>query len=176
MAGSDELAQRMLKAWIVWGEVAANKDEHRGMWSRVQDARTNNTLPCLTDLHRSLRGESSCLPGPPIQLPEGNSVAASGSAEPEPKRRCVGVAAERGGSVDAIESQLLQMMQEGILPTARARQRARQQLTDTTRYRVPEALLEALRRGLINPNLPPPLGMLWEPRPGNAWALAPQGG
>ena len=71
--------------------------------------------------------------------------------------------------------ELLAMMQQGKLPTTTSEQRQRQKLFSGTRYRVPSGLKEALRHGFVNPNLPPPTGLVWR-KIANGWCLMPAGG
>ena len=92
-----------------------------------------------------------------------------------PDREKQNVAAEPAVEEAPIITELLEQMRAGRLPQTSAEQRNRQRLTHGTRYSVPATLKEALRHGFINPNLPPPPGMVWRRQTGG-FRLCLQGG
>ena len=130
--------------------------------SQAAAAAVHQTLPPGGRSSTSKKGTSQ-------QKPSSQSASASVSGipafnEPGPSQ-----------SMASAKARLLQQMEAGQLPRTTETQRSRQRLTHGTRYRVPGALKEALRLGFINPNLPPPQGLVWE-RIRDGFQLSPRGG
>ena len=155
VSGSKDMTERMLRAWIVWGQEAADKEQHKKIWGRVLLAKKRGTIPSLADL------------GAMGQARQPRRAADSASANPAksaPARRVVGKSTDSAaapGTPDTVAERMEAMMAEGSLPRTTQAQRARNRRTKGTEYGVPPALIEALQWGFISPNLPAPRGMVW---------------
>ena len=68
VGGDDETTVQMLKAWIVWGQTAADKSEHRELWARVVRAAKGDSLPTLEELNTSLNNADAARSVRDVQL------------------------------------------------------------------------------------------------------------
>ena len=44
-----EITMRMLQTWAAWGATLGSQDEHKAIWSDVEEAAANGTLPLVPE-------------------------------------------------------------------------------------------------------------------------------
>jgi hypothetical protein len=174
IAGSEETAIQMLKAWVLWGAFDSDRDTHMVVtWADVVAQSTSGLLPSMAQLNTMLISDWTSFEAP--LLHHAGIVAGSSSAG-------IGgliVGDLLGGIVEGVpqnvHAQMVALVEAGSIPVSTVAMRLRSRGTSASEYGVPTGLAQARDYGYIGPNLPPPLGMVWKCR-GGKWSLAPRGG
>lgn len=169
LAGSEENARRVLKAWVLLGHGLPTRQEHMDPSTRqdLLNALNDGTLLPEHDLDviKTSTAEDTALA--PLQ-PQPSGVLEGASNENLLGKRTAGVTA-------AVHKRMLVLAASGGIPITTPAQRKRNKLTPGTEYGVPAELREALFQGYLHPNLPPPRGFRWAYQ-GGKWFLRIHGG
>lgn len=167
LAGSDENARRILKAWVLLGHSVSDRDLHMDKSSRQH-------------LHTALK-EGTLLPEKDLDalaVANADSMVVAPFCAPPPskkplKKKLLGSA---GKVPRDVHERMEELCRSGGVPASTLEQRERNKLTGGSTYGVPIGpLQDALHYGYISPNLAPPAGYIWKFREGN-WQLVLRGG
>ena len=183
---SSDFAQRVLKAYAVFGGGTPGKEEHKATWNDIIGL--GDDMPSHLDLDAMLQAAESADAGGRVEdlvevhAAAGNrgrratrkrpQAALAGDAADEPLDGLGGIGA---GVPQDVHEHALSLFNRGALPATTVEQRTRSRMTPGTGYHTPEALSPLLQWGYIHPNLRPPLGYYWQAG-GGQWRLRPRGG
>ena len=193
VAGCEDLTIRMLKAWIVQGQVATSKQEHKNLWPEILAARKSKAVPSLRDLDKKiaqighLSASASSRPGAAADpsapqtrvrskraLP--GSAAVSQDQRPAKASHTVTTSGAAPVTPPAVRERMEALIASGAIPKTTEAQRRRNKRTANTTYGTPPGLTEALDFGYVHPNLPPPRGMQWVKSGHKEFSLTYKGG
>ena len=164
-AGGSDQAQRLLKAWIIFGaEITTSKDDHHNTWSEVKSLKE---LPSDADL-------DAMAPMDWIDYSSDVALEDSCCGDVGPSRR-VGKKVPIDDTPPDLQAAAEALMVSGELPRTTPAQRARNRMCAGINYRTPERYTRLFRFGFLGPNLPPPENFRWHCRCG-VWLLLPRGG
>ena len=166
LAGSDENARRILKAWVLLGHSVSDRDLHMDRSSRqhLHTALKEGTLLPEKDLDALAVASADSMVVAPFCAPPSSTKPL--------KKKILGSA---GKVPRDVHERMEELCLSGGVPASTLEQRQRNKLTGGSTYGVPIGpLQEALHYGYISPNLAPPAGYIWKFR-GN-WQLVLRGG
>ena len=186
LAGSEENARRVLKAWVLWGHCLEDRQSHmmKTPKERFFEALQQGTLLSEAELDSiAVSSADDTVAAPfaeatvPTPLPTPKSKAKRKPKAKPAKLKAgsslLGMPAE--GVSQSLHEEMEQLALQGGIPCSTPQQRLRNTLTAKTSYHVPKPLLAALNHGYLHPNLPPPRGFVWQYH-GGTWKLQIRGG
>ena len=175
VAGGQELCQRMLMAWIVFGSTVPDRSTHMGQcWKLIVQMKQEAGLPSVQELE-------ACAPGTWQDVEHIEEANDHPQPLPTPlalRGRCVRpLLGEPLADVpQAVHQAMEHLAGQGFLPITTPAQRRRARFTPGSTYGVPDFLADARRYAYVHPNLPPPSGYIWRLRAGPTWVLCKRGG
>lgn len=180
VAGSQDMARRLLAVWLLWGFHSPNKEAHKRVWGDVLQAWRDGTLPSA-DEALELRALARAMDAPsrPPSAPSAKrartTAAATAAAGQDEADEAVDLLGGRSGAPLGVHLQMLELAKQHLFPITNPAQRARQRIHADSSYGIPELWTEAFRYAYIHPNLPAPHGWMWKSS-GGSFRLCPRGG
>ena len=170
VAGSKELARRMLLTWTIWGPTVETKEEHKALWPLVVQDQCAGLLLPMDTLEAMVRAQTD----------SGCVAVAPRAARPSLLLRQR--AADVCWASDTQMSRGLCMRDVCSWPyrvsadsTQAERSLCRQSIGKVV-LGVPAAFMDARDYGYVHPHLPPPIGFVWRINKRGHWALIIQCG
>ena len=164
VAGSLELARRMLKTWALMAPQYGDRSSYMGKQGKDMLLETHVQKTLLTEAELDEIAQVGFREGREAPL---QPQPASARERPHP------VGQRESSTPAAVHQKMEELCQQGLLPATSLQQRQRNKLVSI--YNVPSQLEEALQHRYIHPNLPPPAGLRWRHQR-NEWHLVPRGG
>ena len=164
VAGSEEMARRMLKTWLSWGVDKTSRAAHFDLWGNVVVPQAaDGRIPSEAWLDEMAVHDWV----QDVPAPSGEVV--SHPAGPNP------LGDRHKGVALALHEKMEEMARRGDIPVTSPSQRLRHRPTKGSEYFVPKDLQAALACGYIAPGLPPPRGLVWKCASGGKWRLRIKG-
>ena len=171
-AGSQQNARRVLKAWVLLGHSLHQKEAHvdDSLKRMLLISLTEGTLASEDTLDSIAVATGDEIVQAPFVAP---SASASSSRDGVPQESLLGDVATN--VPPEIHREMLALAAQGAIPITTLSQRHRNKRSGRTEYGVPKGLANAFEYGYVHPNLPPPLGLVWQHQSGK-WKLLHRGG